>query len=87
MVDASVIAGLRAKHTETKKPIIASRYAQTLGIPALFARDYFDQLSALDDDAGAKQIILNHVNDVAEYPFPDGAIDIDTVADYERLVR
>ena len=87
LVDASVIAGLRAKHTETKKPIVGSRYAQTLGVPALFTCEYFDQLSALDDNAGAKQIILNHVSDVAEYPFPDGAIDIDTAADYEQLVR
>ena len=87
LVDASIVAGLRAKHVETKKPIVASSYAQTLGIPALFARNYFDDLFVLDDDAGAKQVILNHKNDVAEYPFPDGAIDIDTAVDYEQLVR
>ena len=87
LVDASIVAGLRAKHVETKKPIVASSYAQTLGIPALFARNYFDDLFVLDDDTGAKQVILNHKNDVAEYPFPDGAIDIDTAVDYEQLVR
>jgi molybdenum cofactor cytidylyltransferase len=87
LVDASIVAGLRAKHAETKKPIVASSYAQTLGVPALFARDYFDELFVLDDDAGAKQVILSHRNDVAEYLFPEGAIDIDTAADYEQLVR
>ena len=86
-VDANILSGLRAKRAETKKPIVASSYAQTLGIPALFARNYFDELFVLDDDAGAKQVILNHRNDVAEYPFPEGAIDIDTAADYEQLVR
>ena len=84
-VDANAIAGLRAKATETKKPIVASSYAQTLGIPALFARNYFDALFALEDDAGAKKVILNHRNDVAEYPFPEGGIDIDTAEDYGRL--
>jgi molybdenum cofactor cytidylyltransferase len=87
LVDAAVIAGLRARHAETKKPIIASSYAGTLGIPALFNRNYFDELFVLDDDAGAKQVILNHTMDVAEYPFPGGAIDVDTAADYEQLVR
>ena len=51
----------------------------------MFARDYFDELFVLDDDGGAKQVILNHRNDVAEFPFPEGAIDIDTAADYEEL--
>jgi molybdenum cofactor cytidylyltransferase len=86
-VDANILSGLRAKNAETKKPIVASRYAQTLGIPALFTRDYFDELFMLDDDTGAKQVILSHRNDVAECLFPEGAIDIDTAADYERLVR
>ena len=87
LVDASVIAGLMAKRAETRMPIIASAYAQTLGVPALFARNYFDELFRLDDEVGAKQVILNHREDVADYAFPEGAIDIDTVADYEGLVR
>ena len=87
LVNASIVAGLRAKHVETKKPIVASSYAQTQGIPALFARNYFDELFVLDDDAGAKQVMLNHRSDVAEYLFPEGAIDIDTASDYEQFVR
>lgn len=87
LVDAAVIAGLKTQHAETRKPIVASSYAGTLGIPALFSRNYFDELFVLDDDAGAKQVILNHSTDVAEYSFPGGAIDIDTAADYEQLVR
>jgi molybdenum cofactor cytidylyltransferase len=86
LVDAKTIVALNSKYVETKKPIIASSYAETLGIPALFARSYFDELFVLDDDAGAKQIILNHRGDVVEFPFPEGAIDIDTPADYEKLL-
>ncbi len=75
-----------ARRDETKKPIVASRYSQTLGVPALFERTYFNELLALDDKVGAKNVILSHVEDVAEYPFRDGAIDIDTSDDYERLI-
>jgi molybdenum cofactor cytidylyltransferase len=87
LVDAGVIAGLKAKHAETKKPIVASAYAETLGIAALFARAYFNELFLLNDELGAKQVILNHRADVAEYSFPEGAIDIDTAEDYEKLCR
>jgi molybdenum cofactor cytidylyltransferase len=87
LVDAKTIAALYTKYSETKKPIVASTYAGTVGIPALFSRAYFDELFLLDDEMGAKQVILNHGNDVAEFEFPDGAIDIDTAADYEKLLR
>lgn len=86
LVDAKTIVDLKETRAETKKPIVASRYAETLGIPALFARAYFDELLMLDDNAGAKELILTHRENVAEYFFADGAIDIDTAADYERLV-
>ncbi|MDP9253473.1 MAG: nucleotidyltransferase family protein [Verrucomicrobiota bacterium] len=85
-VDANAITRLIARHDETKKPIVASSYSQTLGVPALFERTYFNELLALDDKVGAKNVILSHIENVAEYPFPDGAIDIDTSGDYERLI-
>jgi len=37
------------------------------------------------DTAGAQSLIKAHIWDVAVVPFPEGAIDIDTRADYERL--
>jgi molybdenum cofactor cytidylyltransferase len=85
LVDAKIIGGVKARYAETGKPIVASAYSDTLGVPALFARSYFDELFVLDDGAGAKQVIMNHKNDVAQFPFPEGAIDIDTAEDYEQL--
>ena len=86
LVDRHTIEGLKMTRGQTNKPIVASRYADTLGIPALFDRRYFDELFVLDDDTGAKQIIFNHENDVAEYPFHDGTLDIDTPEDYNKLL-
>jgi len=59
---------------------------QTLGIPAIFGRAHFKDLFTLRDDSGAKSIILSKRECVVEFPFPQGEIDIDTLADYERLV-
>lgn len=69
----------------TGKPIIASQYAGTLGVPALFSRRLFSELVALNSNEGAKQLIKKHINEVFSVPFPDGAIDIDTPNDYKQL--
>ena len=86
LVDATIVAGLIAAREKTGKPIIASSYADTLGIPALFDRSCFDDLLALPDKAGAKVLIAARPNDIASIGFEDGAIDIDTPADFQRLI-
>ncbi len=69
----------------TGKPIIASAYAGTLGIPALFDASCFPDLLRLKGDGGAKAIILARPHDVMPFDFPAGQIDVDTAADYEKL--
>lgn len=69
----------------TGKPIIASEYAGTLGVPALFSRTLFSELMTLKSSEGAKQLIKKHVHEVSRVPFPEGAIDIDTPKDYEQF--
>jgi molybdenum cofactor cytidylyltransferase len=84
-LDASIVAGLIATLTETGRPIVASSYADTLGVPALFHRSCFDALLALPEDTGAKTFILSRQPEVAQIPFARGEIDIDTPEDFERL--
>jgi molybdenum cofactor cytidylyltransferase len=84
-VNAAVLTRLMQFRPTTGKPIIASAYAETLGIPALFDRSCFPDLLRLKGDSGAKGIILARPHDVASFDFPAGEIDIDTVADYEKL--
>ena len=85
LVDGNVIAQLIAAQEKTGKPIIASSYANTLGVPALFERSYFEALLALPDDSGAKKLIQEQADAVASITFEDGAVDIDTPEDFERL--
>jgi len=84
-VTAAVLTQLIQLRLTSGKPIIASAYVETLGIPALFDRSCFSDLLRLKGDSGAKGIILTRPHDVASFNFPSGEIDIDTAADYEKL--
>ena len=85
LVDKTLIAELIAAHEKTRKPIAASSYANTLGVPALFGRSCFPALLALPDHSGAKTLLTSRPNDVAAVAFEQGAIDIDTPEDFARL--
>jgi molybdenum cofactor cytidylyltransferase len=85
-VDARTIARLLTLREKTKRAIVASRYANTLGVPALFDRSCFQELAALDNATGAKTVILSNRERVTEFPFLEGRIDIDTLDDYEKLL-
>ena len=65
--------------------IVASSYADTLGVPAIFPRPVFPQLMALRGDKGARAILLDPPCPLATVPFSGGEIDIDVPADLEHL--
>ena len=85
-VSAAALGQLIQLRLTTGKPIVASSYAATLGIPALFDRSCFPDLLQLKGDGGAKGIILSRQHEVAPFNFPAAAIDIDTPADYQRFL-
>lgn len=72
-------------HCTSHYPIVACSYKGTVGIPALFARSFFDELLSLNGDRGAKKIIAAHPHQVATIKFVQGAIDVDTRDDYLGL--
>ena len=84
-VDPEVIGRLVAAWQKSGKTVVASAYAGTLGVPALFGAKFFAALHSLPNDKGAKSIIATHPDEVVSVPFEEGALDIDTPADYERL--
>ena len=84
-VNADTIRNLITLREQTNKDIVASSYANTLGVPALFDRSFFQELRSLADQDGAKSIILRNHEHVAQFKFPEGAVDIDTPEDWEKL--
>ena len=68
------------------KAIIASRYAGTFGVPALFNSSLFEELTQLEGTTGAKTVIARLAAETHFIDLPDGAVDIDTPDDYQQLI-
>jgi molybdenum cofactor cytidylyltransferase len=86
-VNEVLLEDLRQKKIETNKPLIACSYKDTIGVPALFDKQFFDELFSLKGEEGGKKVLFNNPHAIATIPFPDGAIDIDTISDYEALIK
>jgi molybdenum cofactor cytidylyltransferase len=65
--------------------IVASAYGGSFGPPALFDQKYFPELAALQGQQGAKKLMEKHRENLKLVDFPEGATDIDTVEDWERV--
>ena len=84
-VTRDVIVGLVKAHYETGCSIVAPRYGGSYGVPALFGKAHFTELSKLQGAAGAKQVIQKHLEKVQLLLFSEGEIDVDTPGDFARL--
>ena len=87
LVTAEDIRGLIQAHKKTGRPLVASSYSGTIGVPAVIGKQWFDRLMALPDNAGAKALFLAGGDEVAHVEVPCAAIDIDRPEDYEKLRR
>ncbi|WP_293313113.1 nucleotidyltransferase family protein [Pedobacter sp. UBA5917] len=85
-IKMSTFNNLIEKHIKTGKNIIASSYAQTIGTPVFFGKDYFDALLSLKGTEGAKKLLKQYPLDVETVVFEGGEIDIDTATDYNNLI-
>jgi molybdenum cofactor cytidylyltransferase len=65
--------------------IIAARYAGRVGVPVLFGRNYFDALTKLHGDKGARPILDKNAAHVVSVDLPELATDLDTWEDYQKL--
>ncbi len=83
----AIPCGLAAAFRRTACPVVACEYGATVGVPALFSRAIFPELLALEGTRGAQSIISRDPARVHHVVFPPGAVDIDTVEDYERLIK
>lgn len=85
-VSVSLLEQLIIGYPTQHLPLVASEYAGTLGVPALFDRQFFPDLLVLQGDRGAKAILQAHRSLVLGIPFPAGMIDIDTPQDVAEFV-
>lgn len=85
-VNAEVIALLITAHRETGRAVVASRYGESFGVPALFDRTLFAELTRLEGEGGAKQVIKAQAAEAHFVHFPGGETDVDTPDDLSRLL-
>ena len=84
-VDTDHLNNLVRQKLDTGKGIIASYYNDTMGVPVLFDQTFFPALLSLKGEEGAKKLLYRYEQEVAAVPFPQGSVDIDTLADYHSL--
>ena len=85
-VDASLLNQLTTTKATFGKGIVAAAYSNTLGVPALFDRRYFEELLQLTGSEGAKKVIFKHQAEVHALDFPLGAVDLDTEEDVNQFL-
>lgn len=64
--------------------IITSSYGGGSGIPVVFDKIYFSELSSLAEDVGAKSIVKKHLDRLIQIDSPEAAFDLDTEEKYEQ---
>jgi len=67
--------------------VIASRYKEMNGVPALFPSAYFPELSRMDGTRGAQQVLNNTSHDISAIAMPNAAFDIDTQDDLKLFAN
>ncbi|WP_299001438.1 nucleotidyltransferase family protein [uncultured Tenacibaculum sp.] len=67
--------------------IIASNYQGSVGVPAIFPKNYFNDLLDLKGDKGAKNFLLQQNNNVIKVNSTQNLLDIDTPEDYQHLLK
>lgn len=86
LIDSDYLDGLINLFKAGNNQIIASVYeSKKLGVPALFDTCYFEELSSLNQDKGAKKVITDHIDNVITVSANHLITDIDTKEDYQKL--
>jgi len=86
-VDAVLLEKMITEFEQSGKGIVACKYGNVTGVPVLFSKEYFKDLLAVSGDHGAQPIIRQNSDDCSTVAFEQGAVDIDTEADFERLTE
>ena len=80
-VSRALLAAIAAAFRTGGAELVASRYASgAIGVPALFARRHFRELTRVTGDRGARALFTRYRGDLVTVAFPDGDLDIDTPA-------
>ncbi len=68
-------------------PIVAAKYQDTVGVPALFDHRVFSDLLALSGERGAKSVLSRYANELIGVVLPAAALDVDTPEAWRAFLK
>ena len=80
-IDIGYLKSMVFLSEENNHKIIASKYGNKFGVPAIIPKKYFKDLILIEADKGAKEFINHHKNDVLCLESSTNLLDIDTKED------
>ena len=86
LIDTEFLKIIIQNYYQDQNQIVATSYGNRKnGVPALFDSHYFEELSNLSNDNGAKHILKKHESSVVSLQLQQENLDIDSIEDYEFL--
>lgn len=86
LIDTNYLNKMMDDFVVDEQQIIATAYNEKKkGVPVLFDRVYFDELTKLRNDKGAQELLKNHEFFVKTLKPPVKNVDLDSKEDYETL--
>ncbi|MEZ4810928.1 MAG: nucleotidyltransferase family protein [Allomuricauda sp.] len=86
LLDATYLNEMTNHFIAGEHKIVATDYGGNLGVPAIFHSSVLPELTELDQDFGARHILLKYKSQ-AKIVFPKGReVDIDTIEKYNQLI-
>ncbi len=87
LIDADYINKMISTFRRSEKGIIATAYKNSSGVPVLFDKKYFEDLSNLEGNKGAKEIIAINSNAVISINPNGKEKDLDTMDEYQQALK
>lgn len=88
-ISSRLIRALIEKFRESRKPIVMPSYRGRRGHPVLFSAALFDELRAAPLDVGARDVVYQHLGDIAEVPTEEEGVvlNINNREAYEKILQ
>ncbi len=87
LIDADYINKMISAFKRSKKGIVATAYKHSNGVPVLFDKKYLEDLSNLQGNIGAKEIIAANSKGVVAINPNGKEKDLDTMEEYKQALK
>ena len=88
LIDFEHLRSLMMAHKRSNCGMVATSYSDdNFGVPAIFDSRFFDELTELNSDYGAKDLINGHCNRACLVYGYNKVVDLDTEEDYDEFLK